>query len=131
MGHAEPKEEYYNGVSTLDVPNAAWGWSGLSKRSMVIAGWVSIGFMVFMLVGNHEGNVENLWLIILAAVMAIGLLWYQFAPAGKQVTTVTAHNKPRGHVEPQWAKDQVEFTGAYAKLDESQARAWNKVIDSK
>ena len=129
MGHAEPKEEYYNGVSTLDVPSAAWGWSGQTKRSMLIAGWVSVAFLVAMLWGNHQGNVENIWLIALAAIMAIGLLCYQFAPKGKQVTTVTARNKPLGHVEPQWARDQLEFTGAYAKVNDSEARAWNRIID--
>ena len=126
MGHHEQKEEIHNGVSTLDEPSAKWGWHGLSKGALQTAGWLSVGFMLFMLVGNHEGNVENIWLISLAVLMALGLLWHLFQPKGTQVRTVTAHNKPLGHVEPEWARDQVEGTGVYAELTDSQMRAWNR-----
>lgn len=125
MAHGHKKEEIYNGVSTLDVPAAKWGWSALSEGALQKAGWISVIFLIAMLWGNHPGKVENIWLISLAAIFAIALLWRAFSPKGKQVRTVTARNKPLGHVEPQWAHDQVHGTGAYAELNESQLRAWN------
>lgn len=125
MAHGHKKEEFYNGVSTLDVPAAKWGWSALSERSLQITGWISVIFLLAMLFGNHPGQVENIWLISLAALVAIGLLWRAFSPKSKQVRTVTARNKPLGHIEPDWAQDQVNGTGAYAELSEAQMRAWN------
>lgn len=127
MSNHEPKEEIYNGVSTLDAPSAKWGWHGLSKRSMQIAGWISVLFLLGMIVGNHQGNVENYFLVGIATVIAIGLLWHLFSPQGSQVRTVTARNKAQGHIEPDWAADQVNGTGVYANLTDSQARAWNRV----
>ena len=34
----------------------------------------------------------------------------------------TIHNKPQGHVEPDWCYDQKTLSGAYANLDER----WNQ-----
>lgn len=130
MAHEHKKEEIYDGVSTLDVPNAKWGWSALSESTLQKAGWISVAFLIAMLWGNHPGNVENIWLIAIAAIFAIGLLWRAFSPKGKQVRTVTAHNKPLGHVEPEWTRDQLEGTGVYANLTESQMRAWNHTPDT-
>ena len=48
------------------------------------------------------------------------------SPQGKQVRTVTAHNKATGHVEPDWSTDQLNGTGAYANLSDSQMIAWNR-----
>lgn len=127
MSNHEPKEEIYRGVSTLDEPSAKWGWHGLSKRGMQIAGWISVLFLLGMTIGNHKGNVENYWLVVIAALIAIGLLLQLFSPRGSQVRTVTAHNKPEGHVEPQWAHDQAAGTGVYADLTDSQLRSWNRL----
>lgn len=127
MAQNHQKEEIYNGVSTADVPSAQWGWSGLSKRGMQIAGWISVLFLLGMLFGNHPGNVENIWLVAIAGLFAIGLLWHAFSPQGKQARTVTGHNKPIGHIEPEWSADQVRGTGAYANLTESQMRSWNRI----
>ncbi len=126
MSSAPQKEEVFDGVSTADVPNAKWGWSGLSERSLQISGWISVVFLIGMIKGNHHGNVENIWLISIAVLIAIGLLLRAFSPKGTQVTKVTAHNKPVGHQEPDWARDQREGTGVYAELTESQLRSWNR-----
>lgn len=127
MSNHEPKEEIYRGVSTLDEPSAKWGWHGLSKRGMQIAGWVSVLFLLGMTIGNHKGNIENYVLVTLAVLIALGLLLQMFSPRGSQVRTVTAHNKPEGHVEPQWARDQANGTGVYAALSDSQLRSWNRL----
>lgn len=125
MAHHEAQVEVYNGTSTEDVPSAGWGWSGLSKRAVVISGIVSAAFLVFMLVGNHEGRVEDIWLILLAAGILVGTAWFAFGPKAKQRTTVTAHNKPVGHVEPVWTEDQKNGTGVYAKLSAEEKLAMN------
>lgn len=122
--HAK-EAEVYNGVSTADVPSAAWGWSALTKRAVVISGVCGGLFLLAMLFGNHEGNVENIWLVVLAALVFIGTAITAWGLPGKQVTKVTAHNKPVGHVEPNWTADQRNLTGAYEKLSDEELLAWN------
>ncbi|MDO5731351.1 DUF2631 domain-containing protein [Corynebacterium sphenisci] len=128
MAQTHQKEEFYNGVSTLDEPSAKWGWHDLGKGAMQKAGWVSVLFIFGMLIGNHHGHVEDLWLIGIGVVLIIGLLLHAFPLRGHQVHTVTAHNKPQGHVEPNWCADQAAGTGVYAELTDRQARAWNRII---
>lgn len=62
--HADPSAE----------PSAAWGWHGEFPRASRIAGWVTVVILLLMLIGNHEGNVENLWLIGLALLLVIILV---------------------------------------------------------
>ncbi|HEY2203212.1 MAG TPA: DUF2631 domain-containing protein [Pseudonocardia sp.] len=64
-------------VDPEDEPSAAWGWHGGFPRGMVIAGWVSTIFILLMLFGNHQGRVEDVWLIGTALVMAAGLIRHQ------------------------------------------------------
>lgn len=59
-----------NGVDTADVPSAAWGWSGESNKAAKIAGWVVVVFLLVMMIGNHHGHVEDLFLIGFAALIA-------------------------------------------------------------
>ncbi|QGU07689.1 hypothetical protein COCCU_08825 [Corynebacterium occultum] len=124
-GSHEIAPEVHNGVSTLDEPSAAWGWHGLSKTSVQIAGWVSVLFLLGYNFGNHEGHVETIWLLSLAAIIAIGLLIHLFEPKGNQVRTVTARNKPVGHKEPDWNYEQATLSGVYAELSDSQLRSLN------
>jgi hypothetical protein len=49
-------------------PSAEWGWHGGFPRAARIGGWIVAAVMFLMLIGNHQGHVEDLWLI------AIGLL---------------------------------------------------------
>lgn len=117
--------EVINGVSTLDEPSAAWGWHGLSKRAVQIAGWISVLFLLAYNFGNHHGHVETIWLIVLAVLIAFGLIYQLTGPWGKQKKTVTAHNKPVGHQEPDWAYLQHTLQGPYAELDDAGLRSWN------
>ncbi|GAA5056445.1 DUF2631 domain-containing protein [Nocardia callitridis] len=50
-------------VDPAEVPSAAWGWSGESRRTFRIAGWVVALILLAMLIGNHSGKVEDLYLI--------------------------------------------------------------------
>jgi hypothetical protein len=61
-------------VDPQDEPSAEWGWHGGFPRGEVIAGWVCVVILLLLMVGNHIGRTEDLWLIGLAAVMAIGLI---------------------------------------------------------
>ena len=59
-----------------DEPSAEWGWHGGFPRGMVIAGWVVVVALIAMNFGNHQGRVEDIWLIAIAVVMAIGLVMH-------------------------------------------------------
>lgn len=122
--HAKKAEVYAN-VSTDDVPSAAWGWSALSRRAVAIAGIGGGLFLLGMLFGNHTGNVENIWLIGLAVIVFIGTAFVTLQPKLTQVRTVTSHNKPAGHQEPEWAADQINGTGVYANLSREELAALN------
>ncbi|GGK96195.1 DUF2631 domain-containing protein [Nocardia jinanensis] len=58
-------------VDPAEVPSAAWGWSGESRRTFQVAAVVVIIILLGMLVGNHDGKVEDLYLIGFAAALAI------------------------------------------------------------
>lgn len=125
MAHHSKEAEVYNGVSTADVPSAAWGWSELPRRGIITAGVIGGLFLLGMLFGNHKGNVENIWLIVLAVVVFLGLGLWLATPNFKQRKTVTARNKPEGHIEPVWSADQLNLTGAYSNLSDDELRAQN------
>lgn len=121
----EIQPEVHNGVSTLDEPSAAWGWHGIGSRAVQIAGWCSVLLLLAYNFGNHKGHVETIFLITFAVVIALGLILLAFQPKLSQVRTVTAHNKPVGHKEPEWAYLQATLQGPYATLDDSQLRSLN------
>lgn len=127
MAHNAKSEtpQVYNGVSEADVPSARFGWSEMGRGTVQVAGWISVFVLIMLNFGNHQGNVETVWLISLAVLLALGLIIHATQPKLSQKRTVTAHNKPYGHQEPDWAYDQKTLSGAYANLDERQLRALN------
>jgi len=64
-------------VDPRDEPSADWGWHGTFPRATRIAGWLVALSMFAMLIGNHRGNVENLWLIFTGLMVIGGLIWDQ------------------------------------------------------
>lgn len=62
-------------VDTNEVPSAAWGWSGESRKTMLVAGWVVVVILLAMMIGNHHGHVEDLFLIGFAALIAAILIY--------------------------------------------------------
>ncbi|WP_327119895.1 DUF2631 domain-containing protein [Nocardia sp. NBC_01730] len=57
-------------VDTAEVPSAAWGWSGESRRTFRIAGWIVALILLAMLVGNHKGRIEDVFLVGFAVLIA-------------------------------------------------------------
>jgi len=75
---ASTEVERFNGVDVAEVPSAAWGWSRINYRTWHITGLVIIVFLFAMLRGNHEGHIEDLYLIgfaTLALFVLIRDLW--------------------------------------------------------
>lgn len=63
-----------DGVEANQEPSAEWGWHGRFPRAGRIAGWSTAAAMFLMLIGNHENNVENWWLIGLGATLVMLLV---------------------------------------------------------
>ncbi|WP_216910776.1 DUF2631 domain-containing protein [Nocardia sp. NBC_01377] len=62
-------------VDTAEVPSAAWGWSGESPRTFKIAAVVVAIILLAMLVGNHKGRVEDIFLVGFAVAL-LGIVGY-------------------------------------------------------
>ncbi|PRX48417.1 uncharacterized protein DUF2631 [Prauserella shujinwangii] len=62
-------------VDPRDEPSAEWGWHGSFPKGTQAGGWITAIALFAMLIGNHEGNTENIWLIGLGSAVVIGLLW--------------------------------------------------------
>lgn len=54
-----------------EVPSAAWGWSGESRKTFKIAAVIVALCLLAMLRGNHVGHVEDLYLIGFAALLLV------------------------------------------------------------
>ena len=52
-----------------------WGWHGETGRAGRIGAWIAVLITLTLLIGNHEGRVEDLFVIGIAAGMAVILLW--------------------------------------------------------
>jgi hypothetical protein len=62
-------------VSPQEEPSAEWGWHGSFPRATLVAG-VFVGLGMFgMLIGNHSGWTENLWLIGTGVFLLGGVGW--------------------------------------------------------
>ncbi|MFE3443838.1 DUF2631 domain-containing protein [Nocardia sp. NPDC059180] len=75
-------------VDPAEVPSAAWGWSGESKRTFRIAGWFVVLALLAMLFEGPQGsssgtgNVGYMFLVGFAALLA-GILIRQSILARK------------------------------------------------
>ncbi len=62
-------------MSPADEPSAEWGWHGEFRRGTPAAG-IIVGLGMFaMLIGNHSGWTENLWLIATGLLLLGGVAW--------------------------------------------------------
>lgn len=51
-----------------------WGWHQEFKVVPRVLGWLAVISLLLMLIGNHPGQVENLWVIGTAAVIVAVLI---------------------------------------------------------
>jgi hypothetical protein len=51
-----------------------WGWHGETGRWGRIGGVIATLFMLAYLFGNHEGRIEDLWVVAIAGLMILVLL---------------------------------------------------------
>ncbi|MGH3431766.1 MAG: DUF2631 domain-containing protein, partial [Thermocrispum sp.] len=48
-------------VDPADEPSAEWGWHGSFPNLVQVMGWVIVGSLLAMLIGNHNGRTEDIW----------------------------------------------------------------------
>lgn len=54
-----------------DAPSARFGWSGTAPRTYAVSAFV-VGIILFcMIVGNHVGHVEDIWLGVIGGVLIL------------------------------------------------------------
>ncbi|WP_067547924.1 DUF2631 domain-containing protein [Nocardia crassostreae] len=67
-------------VDTAEVPSAAWGWSGESRRTFRAAGWVVVVILLAMLLEGPQGsssgtgNIGYIFLVLFAIGIAAVLI---------------------------------------------------------
>ncbi len=69
-------------VDANTEPSAEWGWHGEFPRATEFAGWFTAVALLFMIIGNHESNIENLWLIALGGGLILMLIGGRLANRG-------------------------------------------------
>ena len=52
-----------------------WGWHGETGKVGRIGAWITVLVILSFLIGNHEGRMEDLWLIGVAFVLVLILVW--------------------------------------------------------
>jgi hypothetical protein len=53
-----------------------WGWHGETGKWGRVGAWIAILILLSFIVGrNHIGHVEDVWVIAIAVVMVLILLW--------------------------------------------------------
>ncbi|MFT3662753.1 MAG: DUF2631 domain-containing protein [Gordonia sp. (in: high G+C Gram-positive bacteria)] len=62
-----------------DAPSARFGWSGTAPRTYAIASFISGLIMFGMLIGNHHGHVEDIFLVGIGIVL-IAFPLYKLRP---------------------------------------------------
>jgi hypothetical protein len=70
MGHVAPDSHPIEHERPED-----WGWHGETGKWGRIGGWIAVLATLTYLIGNHEGRVEDLWVVGVALTMVIVLVW--------------------------------------------------------
>lgn len=77
-------------VDPAEVPSAAWGWSGESRRTFRIAGWVVFLILLAMLFENQQGHTSGT-----GYTGYIFLIGFAVALAGVLIRDSIIRRKPR------------------------------------
>jgi hypothetical protein len=62
-------------VDPHEEPSHEWGWHGTFPKGTRIAGWLSAGFCFLMLIGNHHGKTEDIFLVATGVTIIAFLVW--------------------------------------------------------
>ena len=54
---------------------ADWGWHGQTGKAGRRAAWVTVFIVLAYLVGNHEGRVEDIYVVCTAVLLVTILVW--------------------------------------------------------
>ncbi len=75
---ASTEVERHSGVDVEEVPSAEWGWSKENPRLMQIGGLLAALFIALMTIGNHQGHVEDYFLLAFAVIIVgfVARSWY-------------------------------------------------------
>lgn len=65
-------------VDPADEPSVGWGWHGEPRKSFQVVGWFFVLSLLTLLVGNHPGRVEDVYVVGFAALGAVLLVFYFF-----------------------------------------------------
>ena len=74
MAGSELEKRASTAVDTHDEPSAEWGWHGGFRIGTRVAAWFTAAAMFLMLIGNHTGRTEDLWLILVGTIIVIALV---------------------------------------------------------
>jgi hypothetical protein len=69
---AQPSEKL--AIDPRDEPSAEWGWHGDFPRAGRIAGAITVVLLLTLLIGPHQGRIEDLWIVGIAALLAFMLV---------------------------------------------------------
>lgn len=72
---AVEKQSSRTEVSPQDEPSAEWGWHGRFPKTTRVGAAFAAFAMFIMLIGNHENQTEDVWLIIIGSVLVLGILY--------------------------------------------------------
>ena len=61
-------------VDKHDEPSAEWGWHGGFPLGTRLAALFTAAAMFFMLIGNHESRIEDIWLIGIGVSILVALV---------------------------------------------------------
>ncbi|EFV14901.1 DUF2631 domain-containing protein [Segniliparus rugosus] len=61
-------------VDLAEEPSGQWGWHGEYPNAYRWIALATIASLLVMLIGNHKGHVEDVWLIAFAAITALWLV---------------------------------------------------------
>jgi hypothetical protein len=61
-------------VDPEDEPSAEWGWHGGFPRGSVIMGWIAAIIILLMTIGNHQGRIEDIYLVCTGVGMILLLI---------------------------------------------------------
>ncbi len=74
MASSELEKRPGSVVDPHDEPSVEWGWHGTFPKAIRVAGWLTAVAMLLMLIGNHRGRIEDIYLIATAAVIVAALI---------------------------------------------------------